>query len=132
MFCLPDPVLLMIDEFSCRYLLGSGGTLIFDIIIVTQSFIYKPKHKRRNPRSTVNLEIGDGISEDVTESERTGLLVGDVLAKRQQPASLYSTPAEMTEGVVSTNQGDAGMIRGRPAHVARSLSDQSLSRELNR
>ncbi|KAL9715226.1 hypothetical protein Ac2012v2_001887 [Leucoagaricus gongylophorus] len=129
---LPSPQSTAFLKESIPYLLGSGGTLIFDIIIVTQSFIYKPKHKRRNPRSTVNLEIGDGISEDVTESERTGLLVGDVLAKRQQPASLYSTPAEITEGVVSTNKGDAGMIRGRSTHVARSLSDWSLSRELNR
>ncbi len=30
-----------------RYLLGSGGTLIFDITIVMQAFIYRPKRHKR-------------------------------------------------------------------------------------
>ncbi|ESK94512.1 hypothetical protein Moror_7979 [Moniliophthora roreri MCA 2997] len=54
---------------SMPYLLGSGGTLMFDITIVMQSFIYRSK-PRRHTRST---------SRTIVEEER-GLLAGDSLA----------------------------------------------------
>ncbi|THG92599.1 hypothetical protein EW145_g8661, partial [Phellinidium pouzarii] len=34
---------------SIPYLLGSGGTLLFDITIVTQSVLYRPKPGRERP-----------------------------------------------------------------------------------
>ncbi|KIY72219.1 hypothetical protein CYLTODRAFT_418197 [Cylindrobasidium torrendii FP15055 ss-10] len=44
---LPQPASGNFIRESIPYLLGSGGTLIFDITIVAQSFIYRPKHLRR-------------------------------------------------------------------------------------
>ncbi|KAF5358027.1 hypothetical protein D9756_001491 [Leucocoprinus leucothites] len=127
---LPPPQSTEFMKESIPYLLGSGGTLMFDITIVTQSFIYKPKHKRRYTRSrsnTANIEVGSDSSEDVTvttESERSGLLAGDALAKyhhhtySQQPGSLYSTAAATT-----SNSREDGLTRGRTTQVARSISD---------
>jgi|SRR5882762_2633877 len=56
-----------------RYLLGSAGTLIFDVSIVSQSLIYRsksPRHRGRrgSMRRRTNVE------------EETGLLSADVLA----------------------------------------------------
>lgn len=51
-----------------RYLLGSGGTLLFDVTIVSQSFIYRPKTRHHRSRS-------HRLSE-----EEAGLLTGDSLA----------------------------------------------------
>jgi solute carrier family 66 (lysosomal lysine-arginine transporter), member 1 len=53
-----------------RYLIGSGGTLVFDITIVTQSFIYTPKLHHRGRRSSVRRRA----------EEEAGLLSGDALA----------------------------------------------------
>ena len=117
MFHPSESLFLIIDEFSCRYLLGSGGTLVFDVTIVAQSFIYKSKHSWRNSRSRskfVNLENGGDISEDVMESERTRLLAGNAQTKHRQPASLNSTSAEIAQEVISTGEGDFGMTRERP------------------
>ncbi|KAL0946624.1 hypothetical protein HGRIS_012820 [Hohenbuehelia grisea] len=53
---------------SLPYLLGSGGTLMFDITIVSQSFIYRPKHRRHHKIRTHDDE------------EAAGLLSADALA----------------------------------------------------
>ena len=45
-----------------RYLLGSGGTLMFDITIIGQSFCYRPRPRRYSR---------------VLDEEETGLLSGD-------------------------------------------------------
>ena len=45
-----------------RYLLGSGGTLMFDITIIGQSFFYRPRHRRHSR---------------VLDEEETGLLSGE-------------------------------------------------------
>lgn len=50
---LPIPLLFSSLIYSSwvpidRYLLGSGGTLCFDITIVAQSFIYRPKPRRHH------------------------------------------------------------------------------------
>ena len=55
-----------------RYLLGSGGTLMFDITIVSQSFIYRPRAHRGRGRSVRARTINE---------EETGLLSGDILAQ---------------------------------------------------
>ena len=55
-----------------RYLLGSGGTLMFDITIVSQSFIYRPRSHRGRGRS---------IRARTLNEEETGLLTGDTLAQ---------------------------------------------------
>lgn len=44
-----------------RYLLGSGGTLMFDITIMGQSFCYRPRLRRHR----------------ILDEEETGLLSGD-------------------------------------------------------
>lgn len=51
-----------------RYLIGSGGTLMFDITIVTQSFLYRPKHlhRGRRPSLTANEEEQGLLSADTT------------------------------------------------------------------
>ncbi|KAF7338208.1 Lysosomal amino acid transporter 1 [Mycena venus] len=59
---------------SLPYLLGSGGTLMFDVTIVGQSWIYRPR-PRRHGRSRTH-----GMAE-----EEGGLMAGDVLAHEQQP-----------------------------------------------
>ncbi|KAJ3787456.1 PQ loop repeat-domain-containing protein [Lentinula aff. detonsa] len=56
---------------SIPYLLGSGGTLVFDLTIVTQSFIYRSKPRRHRSRSRAAEEEG-------------GLLAGDILAHPSQ------------------------------------------------
>ena len=50
------------------YLLGSGGTLMFDITIVTQSFLYRPKpHARGRHSSRAIHEEEEGLlSADAT------------------------------------------------------------------
>ncbi|KAJ3930408.1 MAG: PQ loop repeat-domain-containing protein [Lentinula lateritia] len=57
---------------SIPYLLGSGGTLVFDLTIVTQSFIYRSKPRRHRSRSRTTAE------------EESGLLAGDILAHSPQ------------------------------------------------
>jgi hypothetical protein len=60
-----------------RYLLGSGGTFVFDITIVTQFVIYKGKHPRRN----YIRSRGNSLVRSAALAEETaGLLRGDMLA----------------------------------------------------
>ena len=51
-FCLPRRINSLIVHVLCHsYLLGSGGTLMFDVTIVCQTMLYRPKavlHARRN------------------------------------------------------------------------------------
>lgn len=49
---------------SFSYLLGSAGTLMFDVTILTQSYIYRPKPRRQRTRAN-------------TVEEEAGLLSGD-------------------------------------------------------
>ncbi|KXN86907.1 putative vacuolar amino acid transporter YPQ3 [Leucoagaricus sp. SymC.cos] len=130
---LPPPESTDFIKESIPYLLGSGGTLIFDVIIVTQSFIYKPKHKRRHARSgestAANLEGGV----DVTESERTGLLAGDALAKHHHHTYSHPNPHQHSQQqqqqhasrstTIPIDESSDDVTRGRTTHVARSLSD---------
>lgn len=76
-----------------RYILGSGGTLMFDVTIITQSFIYRPK-PRRPPRTSIrNVE------------EEAGLLSADSLAHSSHNSS---------EGIVHS--------RGRTSASARTVT----------
>ncbi|KAI9570438.1 CTLH/CRA C-terminal to lish motif domain-containing protein [Boletus coccyginus] len=74
---LPPPASTEFLRESLPYLLGSGGTFVFDITIVSQSFIYKGRHPRRSYiRSRGNsLVRSAGLAE-----ETAGLLRGDMLA----------------------------------------------------
>ncbi|TCD63614.1 hypothetical protein EIP91_005165 [Steccherinum ochraceum] len=54
---------------SIPYLLGSGGTLMFDVTIVTQSFIYRPKAHLRGRLSSRNEEEAGLLSADATGAE---------------------------------------------------------------
>ncbi|TEB36398.1 hypothetical protein FA13DRAFT_1623639 [Coprinellus micaceus] len=54
---LPPPQSTEFIRESIPYLLGSGGTLCFDITIVAQSFIYRPKPRRHHaPVRTIDEE----------------------------------------------------------------------------
>ncbi|GJE87137.1 PQ-loop repeat-containing protein [Phanerochaete sordida] len=72
---LPEPEAAAFLKESVPYLLGSGGTLMFDITIVIQSFLYKPKSARgrRMSRSMAEEEEGllaTGADDPVTPSRR--------------------------------------------------------------
>ncbi|KAI0006122.1 PQ loop repeat-domain-containing protein [Russula compacta] len=53
---------------SMPYLLGSGGTLMFDVTIVTQSFLYRPHSRARGSRT---------FSREVASAEEEGLMRAD-------------------------------------------------------
>ncbi|THU88401.1 hypothetical protein K435DRAFT_821379 [Dendrothele bispora CBS 962.96] len=53
---LPPPASTNFLKESIPYLLGSSGTLVFDITIVTQSFLYRP-HPHRGSRHSRNRNI---------------------------------------------------------------------------
>lgn len=58
-FFEPPPASSEFIRESIPYLLGSGGTLMFDVTILTQSLIYRPKPRRqRNRVDTVEEEAG--------------------------------------------------------------------------
>lgn len=57
---------------SLPYLLGSGGTLTFDIIIVTQGMYYR-RRERRLEEAVDGEEEGE---EEVREAEQEPLLTG--------------------------------------------------------
>ncbi|GBE82169.1 PQ loop repeat-domain-containing protein [Sparassis latifolia] len=68
---LPAPEASAFIRESTPYLLGSGGTLMFDVIIVMQAHIYRAKphgHGRRNSR-TVNEEEAGLLSAGATGAE---------------------------------------------------------------
>ncbi|KAF4614525.1 hypothetical protein D9613_003127 [Agrocybe pediades] len=66
---LPPPEASKYIRESIPYLLGSGGTLLFDITIVGQSFCYRPKHRKHL-----------SVSHRVVDEEEAGLLSADVSA----------------------------------------------------
>ncbi|KAH9483919.1 Lysosomal amino acid transporter 1 [Psilocybe cubensis] len=67
---LPPPESTKYIKDSIPYLLGSGGTLLFDITIVSQSFCYRPRPRRHNPASHSRT----------VDDEEAGLLSGDALS----------------------------------------------------
>ncbi|TFK55125.1 hypothetical protein OE88DRAFT_1653788 [Heliocybe sulcata] len=78
---LPPPQAAAFIRESIPYLLGSGGTLMFDVTIVTQTLLYRSgkrsasgsaSHRHSKSRSRVASPGGD---------EETGLLSGDQLAE---------------------------------------------------
>lgn len=81
---LPCVVPIRVNRFSDhtlftlgRYLLGSGGTFMFDITIVSQSVIYKG----RPPRRSYIRSRGNSLVRSAALAEETaGLLRGDTLA----------------------------------------------------
>ncbi|KAF9454569.1 hypothetical protein P691DRAFT_717044 [Macrolepiota fuliginosa MF-IS2] len=107
---LPPPQSTAFLKESIPYLLGSGGTLMFDVTIVTQSFIYKPKHKKRYATRSRNVE------------ERAGLLAGDALARHHYPHHHHTFPHQ--PHMSSTDGGivEDGVTRGRTAQIVRSVS----------
>lgn len=58
-----------------RYLLGSSGTLIFDVVIVTQTVFYR-RRKPFRPRG-----LGRSASERTFAEEEAGLMGADSLAE---------------------------------------------------
>ena len=69
--------LITLFYHSSSYLLGSGGTFVFDITIVSQFFIYKGRH----PRRSIIRSRGNSLVRGAALAEETaGLLRGDTLA----------------------------------------------------
>ena len=60
---------------SLPYLLGSGGTLTFDIIIVSQGIYYR-RRERRLEEGLGEEEEEEGEEEEVREAEQEPLLTG--------------------------------------------------------
>ncbi|PBK97036.1 hypothetical protein ARMGADRAFT_989378 [Armillaria gallica] len=79
---LPPPASTDFIKESIPYLLGSGGTLLFDITIVMQSFIYAPKSRRRS--SSVSIE------------EDRRLLDGDTLTQARYSSNELRASPERT------------------------------------
>ncbi|KAH7919011.1 hypothetical protein BV22DRAFT_972416, partial [Leucogyrophana mollusca] len=69
---LPPPASTDFLKESLPYLLGSAGTFVFDITIVSQSFIYRtpPRHRIRS----------NSVRSTALAEEEAGLLRGDSLA----------------------------------------------------
>jgi uncharacterized protein with PQ loop repeat len=71
---LPPPASTELIRETIPYLLGSSGTLVFDITIVAQSFIYRPRAHHHRGRQRVARTQSRMLGE-----EETGLLSGDAL-----------------------------------------------------
>lgn len=71
---MPPPASTNFFKESIPYLLGSGGTFIFDVTIVSQSFIYRGKPPRRRGRGT-SIAHRASLAE-----EQACLLGGDALS----------------------------------------------------
>ncbi|KZT09524.1 uncharacterized protein LAESUDRAFT_646353 [Laetiporus sulphureus 93-53] len=52
---LPEAEATTFIKESIPYLMGSGGTLVFDVAIVTQSFLYRPKGHARGRRASRSM-----------------------------------------------------------------------------
>ncbi|KAF8965250.1 PQ loop repeat-domain-containing protein [Flammula alnicola] len=85
---LPPPESSQFLRESIPYLLGSGGTLMFDITIVAQSFCYKPRHKRH---ASAHVRVLD--------EEEAGLLSGDALSAHPDSAITNRGRTSRTRGV---------------------------------
>ncbi len=70
---------------SRSYLLGSGGTLMFDVTIVAQSFIYRPHPRARESRS---------FSREVTTEEEESLMRSDGVEEPYTPRRRLPVTAE--------------------------------------
>jgi len=80
---LPEAEASAFIKESIPYLLGSGGTLMFDVTIVTQSFLYRPKvHGRGRRASRVNEE-----EEGLLSAGATGALDPGTPSRRRTGAS---------------------------------------------
>ncbi|KDR81691.1 hypothetical protein GALMADRAFT_58600 [Galerina marginata CBS 339.88] len=102
---LPPPESTQYIRESIPYLLGSVGTLMFDITIVAQSFIYRPRHRRH---STTHSRVLD--------EEEAGLLSGDALSAHPPGDS-----AILNRGRTSPTYRARGGLNSTPSMGRRSL-----------
>ncbi|RDB21056.1 Lysosomal amino acid transporter 1 [Hypsizygus marmoreus] len=86
----PQDSVAFIKE-SIPYLLGSAGTLMFDVTIVTQSFVYRPRHRRHSTLHSSRME-----------EEAAGLLSGDSVARHREPSDSTVVPRGRTSRIRST------------------------------
>ncbi|KAI9509652.1 PQ loop repeat-domain-containing protein [Russula earlei] len=75
---------------SMPYLLGSGGTLMFDVTIVTQSYLYRPEPRTRGPRA---------FSREVAAAEEEGLMRADSFEETYTSRRRLPVTAEETDSV---------------------------------
>lgn len=69
---------------SLRYILGSGGTLMFDVTIVTQSFLYRSPSQRKGSK----ILAGD------VPAEEEGLLSAGATGANEAASPRRRTGAE--------------------------------------
>ncbi|SRR5258708_16690162 len=123
-----------LTSMSCRYLLGSGGTLLFDIIIVAQSFIYAgrpplppsptsgfvgPIRPRSRSSSKMVIYAGDieYLASTLSATERDPLL----FRTRTRSESMATHRGASKFGSVDSSRGMYGN-RGSAIQVGRSMS----------
>ncbi|TBU50785.1 PQ loop repeat-domain-containing protein [Dichomitus squalens] len=88
---LPPPQASAFMRESIPYLLGSGGTLMFDVTIVCQSFLYRPKGsppRGRHASRTYNEEEAGLLS-----AEATGAVEDAPVTSRRRGGSVSREPA---------------------------------------
>lgn len=73
---LPPPASTEFVRESIPYLLGSGGTFIFDIAIIIQYLLYRGRH----PRTTMRSRGNSVLHSTATAEEQAALLRADALA----------------------------------------------------
>lgn len=76
--------------YKYSYLLGSGGTLMFDVTIVCQSFLYRQKgapSRTRHPSRSYNEEEAGLLS-----AEATGAHEDSPVTSRRRGASITAEP----------------------------------------
>ncbi|KAL1712110.1 PQ loop repeat-domain-containing protein [Schizophyllum commune] len=108
----PPPASTAFIRESIPYLLGSGGTLMFDITIVTQSFIYRPRHRRHRSR----MEEGSSSQTRMIEEERSSLLSGDVLAHHRGSTEAYLRGSEVHPGAEAHQRNLSDAVSPRRMH----------------
>ncbi|KIM62180.1 hypothetical protein SCLCIDRAFT_1215532 [Scleroderma citrinum Foug A] len=110
---LPPPASTKFIRKSIPYLLGSGGTFMFDITIVVQSFIYRGKPPRTHMRSRGNSLVRSAAIAE----EQAALLRGDTLANSytDRRASIVARSRSRSRMTVLGNANDndqwSGTIR---------------------
>ncbi|KAI6132158.1 PQ loop repeat-domain-containing protein [Pisolithus croceorrhizus] len=105
---LPPPASTEFVRESIPYLLGSGGTFIFDITIVSQYLLYKGRH----PRTTMRSRGNSLVRSTAAAGERAALLRTDTL-----PHSY----TDRSSSIVARGTGEPDLDAGRRQRYRRCL-----------
>ncbi|KAJ2923456.1 hypothetical protein H1R20_g13630, partial [Candolleomyces eurysporus] len=128
---LPPPESTNFIRESIPYLLGSSGTLMFDITIVTQSFIYRPRPKRQHttPRwPSSAAEAPEVLLQNVKRRSeiRELILAGEVdnaidLLNKYFPSVLAESPSPSERPSSSNPEGSFTYVSATSVEAAHLL-----------